>query len=136
MPTIKKFEELEIWQLARILYQKISEVAKMLRDQKEFRFSEQIKSSSGSIMDNIAEGFERNSRLEFLNSLSISKGESGELKSQLYRCLDDKYIDQKKISELYYDTDILVRKISAFIIYLNKSEHTGLKFKERLNHKP
>ena len=96
MPTIKKFEELEIWQLARILYQKISEVAKILRGQKEFRFSEQIKSSSGSIMDNIAEGFERNSRLEFLNSLSISKGESGELKSQLYRCLDDKYIDQKK----------------------------------------
>ena len=136
MPTIKKFEELEIWQLARILYQKISEVAKMLRDQKGFRFSEQIKSSSGSIMDNIAEGFERNSRLEFLNSLSISKGESGELKSQLYRCLDDKYIDQKKFSELYYDTDILVRKISAFIIYLNKSEHKGLKFKERLNHKP
>ena len=136
MPTIKKFEELEIWQLARILYQKISEVAKMLRGQKEFRFSEQIKSSSGSIMDNIAEGFERNSRLEFLNSLSISKGESGELKSQLYRCLDDKYIDQKKFSELYYDTDILVRKISAFIIYLNKSEHKGLKFKERLNHKP
>ena len=136
MPTIKKFEELEIWQLARILYQKISEVAKILRGQKEFRFSEQIKSSSGSIMDNIAEGFETNSRLEFLNSLSISKGESGELKSQLYRCLDDKYIDQKKISELYYDTDILVRKISAFIIYLNKSEHKGLKFKERLNHKP
>ena len=136
MPTIKKFEELEIWQLARILYQKISEVAKMLRDQKEFRFSEQIKSSSGCIMENIAEGFERNSRLEFLNSLSISKGESGELKSQLYRCLDDKYIDQKKFSELYYDTDILVRKISAFIIYLNKSEHKGLKFKERLNHKP
>ena len=136
MPTIKKFEELEIWQLARILYQKISEVAKILRGQKEFRFSEQIKSSSGSIMDNIAEGFERNSRLEFLNSLSISKGESGELKSQLYRCLDDKYIDQKKFSELYYDTDILVRKISAFIIYLNKSEHKGLKFKERLNHKP
>lgn len=136
MPTIKKFEELEIWQLARILYQKISEVAKILRGQKEFRFSEQIKSSSGSIMDNIAEGFERNSRLEFLNSLSISKGEGGELKSQLYRCLDDKYIDQKKFSELYYDTDILVRKISAFIIYLNKSEHKGLKFKERLNHKP
>lgn len=136
MPTIKKFEELEIWQLARILYQKISEVAKILRGQKEFRFSEQIKSSSGSIMDNIAEGFERNSRLEFLNSLSISKGESGELKCQLYRCLDDKYIDQKKFSELYYDTDILVRKISAFIIYLNKSEHKGLKFKERLNHKP
>jgi four helix bundle protein len=136
MPTIQKFEDLEIWQLARILYQKISIVAKTLKEQKEFRFSEQMKSSSGSIMDNIAEGFERNSRLEFLNSLSISKGEGGELKSQLYRCLDDKYIPQEKFLELYNDADILLRKISAFIIYLNKSQHKGLKFKERLNNKP
>lgn len=131
MATILKFEGLEIWQLARILYQKVSAISKILREQKEFRFLEQIKSSSGSIMDNIAEGFERNSRLEFLNSLSISKGEGGELKSQLYRCLDDNYISQDKFSELYNDADILLRKISAFIIYLNKSDHKGLKFKER-----
>jgi four helix bundle protein len=51
-----------------------------------------MKSAAGSVMDNIAEGFERNSRLEFLNSLSISKGECGELKSQVYRSTDDKYI--------------------------------------------
>ena len=51
-----------------------------------------MKAAAGSIMDNIAEGFERNSRLEFLNSLSISKGESGELKSQLYRAIDDLYL--------------------------------------------
>ncbi len=135
MATINKFEELEIWQLARVPYQKISFVAKNIKEQREFRFFEQIRSSSGSIMDNIAEGFERNSRLEFLNSLSISKGESGELKSQLYRCLDDKYITQDEFSELYNDVDILVRKISAFIIYLNKSTQRGLKFKERLNNK-
>jgi four helix bundle protein len=57
----------------------------LLRAAKEFRFAEQMKSAAGSIMDNIAEGFERNSRLEFVNSLSISKGECGELKSQLSR---------------------------------------------------
>ena len=51
-------------------------------------------------MDNIAESFERNSRLEFLNSLRISKGESGELKSQLYRTLADKYIEQNEFNEL------------------------------------
>lgn len=136
MSTINKFEELEIWQLARVLYQKISIVAKAIKDQKEFRFCEQIRSSSGSIMDNIAEGLERNSRLEFINSLSISKGEGGELKSQLYRCLDDKHIIQDKFSELYNDVDLLVRKISAFIIYLNKTTQRGLKFKERLNNKP
>jgi len=55
-----------------------------LRAAKEFRFAEQMQSAAGSIMDGIAEGFERNSRLEFANSLSISKGECGELKSQLY----------------------------------------------------
>ncbi len=43
-----------------------------------------MRGSSGSIMDNIAEGFERGSKLEFINSLSYSKGEVGELKSQLY----------------------------------------------------
>jgi len=63
---------------------KISKVVGLLRAAKEFRFAEQMQSAAGSIMDGIAEGFERNSRLEFANSLSISKGECGELKSQLY----------------------------------------------------
>ncbi|MFM9908377.1 MAG: four helix bundle protein [Chitinophagaceae bacterium] len=58
----------------------------------DFRIKDQMRGSVGSIMDNIAEGFEKGSRLEFINSLSISKGETGELKSQLYRCLDNQYI--------------------------------------------
>jgi four helix bundle protein len=61
-------------------------------------------------MDNIAEGFERNSRLEFINSLSISKGEGGELKSQLYRCFDDEYINQEKFTELYNAADVLIKR--------------------------
>ena len=89
MATVHKFEELEIWQLARKIYQKISTLSEKMRKNHEYRFAEQIKAAAGSVMDNIAEGFERNSRLEFLNSLSISKGECGELKSQLYRALDN-----------------------------------------------
>ena len=54
-----------------------------------------MKAAIGSVMDNVAEGFERNSRLESLNSLSIAKGECGELRSQFYRCFDDKYLAQK-----------------------------------------
>lgn len=65
-----------------------------MRKNHDYIFSEQMKAAAGSIMDNIAQGFERNSRLAFLNSLTISKGECGELKSQSYRCLDDKYFDQ------------------------------------------
>jgi four helix bundle protein len=53
MATINKFEELEIWQLARELYKKISVVAERLRANREFRFAEQIKSASDSIMDNM-----------------------------------------------------------------------------------
>ena|SRR5438067_1058301 len=132
MATILRFEDLEIWQLARILYVKISAVTETLRESKQFRFAEQMRSAAGSIMDNIAEGFERNSRLEFVNSLSFSKGECGELKSQLYRALDNKYIDAKQFEELYEDTDKESKKIASFINYLNSSVVKGLKFKGRL----
>jgi four helix bundle protein len=131
MATVNRFEDLEIWQLARKLYAKISIVTERLREKREFRFAEQMKSAAGSIMDNIAEGFERSSRLEFLNAQSISKGECGELKSQIYRCLDDKYISETEFSDLYKQTDVLTKKIAAFIIYLNSCETKGLKFKDR-----
>lgn len=131
MATINRFEDLEIWQFSRILYGKISTITDKLREKKEFRFAEQMKSSAGSIMDNISEGLERSSRLELLNSLCISKGEGGELKSQLYRCLDDKYISQEEFSNLYTEVDITCKKIAAFIQYLNASSTKGLKFKDR-----
>ena len=131
MATINRFEDLEIWQLARNLYRKISRLAEKIRKNHDYRFADQMKAAAGSIMDNIAEGFERNSRLEFLNSLSISKGESGELKSQLYRSLDDNYISEKDFEELYEDTDKVSRKIANFVKYLNNSKIRGLKFKNR-----
>jgi four helix bundle protein len=131
MATVTRFEDLEIWKLARSLYNKISNVSSIIRERKEFRFAEQMKSSAGSIMDNIAEGFERSSRLEFLNSLSISKGECGELKSQLYRALDDKHVTKEEFDDLYEETDKTCRKIATFMKYLNTSHMKGLKFKDR-----
>lgn len=133
MATVHRFEDLEIWQLARILYNKISKLAEKIRRNHDYRFADQMKGAAGSIMDNIAEGFERNSRLEFLNSLSISKGESGELKSQLYRAIDDSYLDQIEFDELYEDADKVSRKIANFVKYLNSSKIKGLKFKDRSN---
>ena len=133
MATIYRFEDLEIWQLARKLYQKVSKLAEKLKKNHDYRFAEQIKSAMGSIMDNVAEGFERNSRLEFLNSLSIAKGECGELKSQFYRCLDDKYPTQKEFDEYYEGADKVSKKIATFVKYLNNSKIKGLKFKGRQN---
>ena len=131
MATIRKFEELEIWKLAKEFYEVISPLSEKLKKNKDFRFAEQIKSSSGSIMDNIGEGFERSSRLEFINSLGISKGEAGELKSQLHRLKIDNYINEKQFQELYEKADTLCAKIAVFITYLNSTTHKGLKFKDR-----
>lgn len=132
MATISKFEDLEVWQLARALSKEIYSLTFIEPLKSDFRLRDQMRGSSGSVMDNIAEGFERASKLEFVNSLSYSKGESGELKSQLYRCLDCTYITQQTFEELYNKTDILARKISVFISYLNSSKVKGQKFKNRV----
>lgn len=131
MVTIQKFEDLEIWKKARILSDKIYPLTFKDPIASDFRMKDQIRGSSGSIMDNIAEGFERGSKFEFINSLTISKGETGELKSQLYRCLDNKYITQKLFDEFYNLADELTKMITSFINYLNKSKIKGQKFKNR-----
>jgi four helix bundle protein len=82
-------------------------------------------------MDNIAEGFGRGSKNEFVNALTTAKGEAEELKSQLYRGFDVGYFAESLFHELYAEADTLVRKIGAFISYLNQSNIKGQKFKER-----
>jgi len=110
---------------------KKSKLTEKLKKNHDYRFAEQMKSAAGSIMDNIAEGFERGSKFEFINSLTIAKGETGEIKSQLYRCLDNKYITQKLFDELYNLADQLTKMITSFINYLNKTKIKGQKFKTR-----
>lgn len=92
MATIKRFEDLEIWQDARKLSKEIILISKNTDLKIDFRLKAQIKDSSGSIMDNIAEGFERNGNTEFRQFLSIAKGSAGETRSQLYRVFDNDYI--------------------------------------------
>ncbi|MDZ4809549.1 MAG: four helix bundle protein [Bacteroidota bacterium] len=131
MATIKKFEDLEIWQLSRSLENKIFEETEKGRLAKDYKLKDQMNASSGSVMDNIAEGFGRASRLEFVQFLSISNGSGNELQSQLYRCLDRKYISKERFDELYLLADLVCKKINAFISYLNKSVIKGQKFANR-----
>lgn len=80
MATINNFEDLEIWKRSRILCQKIN--ASLLQNPNcSQNIKYQIDRSSGSVMDNIAEGFEREGNKEFINFLSISKGSCGEVRS-------------------------------------------------------
>ncbi len=128
MATIKKFEDLEIWKEARLLANEIRLVVINSELKNDFRFKDQIQASSGSIMDNIAEGFERNGNLEFRQFLSIAKGSAGETRSQLYRALDYGYINNEKFEILKKDLENLSGKINNFIIYLNKKDFKGTKF--------
>ena len=132
MATIQKFEDLEVWQLARILSKDIFVLSRTTNLAKDFSLKDQMNRSSGSIMDNIAEGYGRGSRLEFIQFLSISTGSADELKSQLYRCLDKEYISKESFENLYEKTNAVYKKINGFIKYLNTSLVKGTKFKERV----
>lgn len=128
MATINRFEDLEIWQEARRLAKEVHIISIETGLKSDFKFKEQIKSSSGSVMDNIAEGFERDGNIEFRQFLSIAKGYAGETRSQLYRVLDFDYINEQKFELLKKDYENLSGKIKNFINYLNKKDFKGNKF--------
>jgi len=132
MATINRFEDLEIWELSRILSKEIFELTKTTKLSRDFELKDQMHRSSGSIMDNIAEGFGRGSRLEFIQFLSIASGSADELKSQLYRSLDRDYLDKEQFDIFYEKANAVYKKINGFIKYLNTSVIKGTKFKDRL----
>ena len=127
--TIKRFEDLEIWQQARELCKKIRNLCDTTSLGKDFSLKDQILRSSGSVMDNIAEGFERDGKKEYINFLYISKGSLGETRSQVYRSYDAHHFTEEIFDELIKDCLNLSAKISHFISYLSNSEYDGLKKK-------
>jgi 2-aminomuconate deaminase len=133
MATIKKFTELEIWQLANELEKKIFIQLSAGSLSKDFALKDQINKSVGSIPDNIAEGFGRGCRLDFIQFLGIARASATELQSQLIRCINRHHFSTEIFDELYALTDRIGKKIGAFIKYLNQSDKTGPKFHQRVS---
>jgi four helix bundle protein len=129
MATIRKFEELEIWQMARIYSRETYKITKYPEFSRDFKLIDQIRGASGSVMDNIAEGFGHGGNKEFSNFLTITIGSANETQSQLYRALDQEYITETEFNQLYEKADEIIRRSGKLIQYLKSSDHRGIKFK-------
>lgn len=129
MATIKSFEDVESWKQARDVCKLIGKFIDEGRFKKSYRLINQIDGSSGSIMDNIAEGFERGSRVEFVLFLGNAKGSCGELRSQLYRALDRMYISEDEFEVLKKSVMNISGLIQNLIRYLQKTKIEGTRKK-------
>jgi four helix bundle protein len=129
MATFKRFEEIEAWQLARDLCKRIHHISATTALSKDYKLRDQINGSSGSVMDNIAEGFGRGGNREFVQFLEIAHGSAAETQSQLYRVCDRGYISEEHFTELYALADQTSSKILGLIHYLKSATITGPRYK-------
>ena len=128
--AIKHFEDLEIWKEARRVTQQIYRLTENPRFSKDFGLSNQIQRAAVSTMSNIAEGFARGGNQEFIQFLYFAKGSCGEVRSELYVALDQRYVAQTESDELIKSFKRLSVMISNFIDYLRRSGLKGEKFKK------
>lgn len=119
---IKRFEDLPVWQDARKLTKRVYEVTDKKNFDKDYRLKGQMQASSVSIMSNIAEGFENQTKKQFIRYLFIARGSSGELRSQLYVAFDIRYIDDKTMSELKNQATSISKQCTGLINYLERYE--------------
>ena len=136
MATIKQFEDLDSWKKSRTLCDEIFKHCAIKPFASDFELKNQIIRSSGSIMDNIAEGFERGSKGEFITFLGYAKGSAGEVRSQLYRAKDRNYLSEKEFDVLFKEITDISKMLSGFITYLNNANVRGERHKSTLNIKP
>ena len=129
MATIERFEDLEAWKAAREITKEVYRISKNDLFIRDYGLRDQICRASVSIMSNIAEGFERDGNKEFINFLSIAKGSSGEVRSQLYVALDQNYISENEFNSLYGITTQNSRLIAGLMNYLKQSDVRGIKYK-------
>jgi four helix bundle protein len=114
----KRFEELPCWNQGRELCQAIFKTINQAGFKKDFSLRDQIWKATGSIMDNIAEGFDDGSTRELIRFLGYSQRSCSEVQSQLYRALDCNYITQDQFNKVYNLASECRKQIKGFRKYL------------------
>ncbi len=117
----RNFEDIEIWQLARVLVKNVFTLTASENIRKHYCIVDQIQRAALSVMNNISEGFERQSNKEFVYFLKISKGSIGEVRSMLYVLLDTNMIDDIKFRIYYNQAMTISKSLSGFIYYLKNN---------------
>ena len=129
MATIRAFEDLVAWQRARTL---AKEVYKNLQNCRDYGFRDQIQRAAVSVVSNIAEGFERGTKSEFLNYLYIAKGSAGEVRAQLYVALDVGYLNLETFKYLNGLASECSRLIQSFVEKVKLGGREGSQFKKEI----
>jgi four helix bundle protein len=120
MPVYKAFEDLSVWKLTKDLTVKIYQITKDQKFRRDYGLVDQIRRASISISSNIAEGFERGSKKEFIRFLYVGKRSLGEVRSQLQVYSELGYVNKDGFSMLLHQTYDLSKQLGAFISSLKK----------------
>ncbi len=119
---IERFEDIRAWQQARELTNLVYDLTEQPKFSKDFRLRDQIQGAAGSIMHNIAEGFDDGSDAEFIHFLKYSRRSASEVQSEIYLALDRKYVSGEEFQRVYDLSTTTKKSINAFIAYLRKSK--------------
>jgi four helix bundle protein len=124
MPTVEKFEDLEVWKRARALANAIYDMTAVDAFSRDFVLRDQIRRAAVSVLSNIAEGFESKTQAMFIEYLGRAKGSAGEMRAQLYLALDRKYITAPQFETSAGEARICSRQIVTLIRYLESKPNS------------
>jgi four helix bundle protein len=125
MAKIEHFEDLQSWQKSRQLTNLVYDLTSHPEFAKDFRLRDQIRDAAGSVMHNIAEGFDSGSNPEFIRFMKMARRSASEVQSQLYLALDRKYIFAEELKTAYTLATEAKRLINGMVAYLRRhSENT------------
>jgi four helix bundle protein len=108
---IESFEDLLVWQKGMNLVKRVYLITRDSKFSKDFTLRDQLRRAVLSIPINIAEGFERASRKEYLNFLNIAKGSAGEVRSLLRMALEIGYLEKPQ----YYELQEMILELSRYL---------------------